>query len=220
MAAQTLPRSEWKWVVASDIAPLNITGLLPHDLPLSLNDWRDGVNTHGENIRRALSLISYSAPVVMAEDDDYYPPDWLQTCRDALKSCDMFGEYGRPYYNVKNMTYEIRSGVNKPANGAPMGATAFKGEKADDLLRQVLLGDTGEPNPKLDVKFWRAAKKAGLRLDLRKDLGTVSIKGLPGRPGITDAHRKRLKEDDKDGHMLEMFVGKDNAKAILEAAKC
>lgn len=209
-----------KWLVVSDCVPHPETATERYTLIKPDHEWWPGMNTHAQNLQCALALVPRDAPVIFIEDDDWYSPLWVQRCLEALQSCEIYGEFGRNYYNAANQTCMMRAD-RASKTGAAFGATAIRGERARKIVDAVLAGPlAGGRNPKLDVQIWAKARQKGLNMRLDPGAHSVSIKGLPGRPGITGAHRQRLPIADPDGSRLRALVGREEAEAIMEAARC
>src|ERR1041385_5791993 len=62
-------------------------------------EWKPNINTQRENMRSAISKIKGDLSFV-AEDDDFYASNYLETYIDLLKYVDIIGEGNAKYYNI------------------------------------------------------------------------------------------------------------------------
>lgn len=157
--------------------------------------WEPGMNTQCPSLYRVLKWIPDSALVLIAEDDDLYRPQYIETMVNALKTADLVGEGGARYYNVAT-----RRGRLLPSqHHASLTATGCTG-KALALLREICCAGSR----RIDMDLWRMfeGKKAIL-----PPLNVVGIKGMPGRGGIGVGHRETFGDPDPDGELLRHWAG-------------
>lgn len=183
-------------------------------LPLSAAFTRDGwdvrvhrlapmpENTQARNMMHLLRLVTPQHPVVVIEDDDWYAPDWLDTCAREIRSAECVGEAPARYYNVaRRVARQLQNGAH-----ASLCATAVRGHAVETLRRACEGRRTF-----IDLELWR-------RHHSRRVFGgrrVVGIKGLPGRGGIGMGHDARFAgKPDPDGAVLRSWVGAD-AEAYL-----
>lgn len=191
------------WLIVDD-------GVIPQDLdPLPDNwtreiirpqpYWQPGDNTQTRNLLAGLARHG-TGPLVIIEDDDWYGPRWLSLCAAALQSAQLVGMAPAQYYQVAARGYWPR--YNR--RHASLCATALCGPAVAVMraicARQVSL---------VDIDLWKRFKGPKRFLNVRQMCG---IKGLPGRPGITNAHRSISYIPDPDGAKLREWVGEAAAR--------
>ena len=138
--------------------------------------WQPGQNTQARNLAAGLAMIGQDARVVVIEDDDYYPPEWLSVVDGWLQSHDLVGESYARYFNVRTgMGHAHRNNQH-----ASLCATACKGKGLVALRKAVANRRTF-----IDMDLWGRCRGKLRRANL-----TVGIKGLPGRDGIGGGHRE------------------------------
>jgi hypothetical protein len=112
--------------------------------------------------------------VLPIEDDDVYLPDYLSNMRTLLSRADLCGQVPARYYNVAERLYrEMERGAH--ASLCQTGFHRRLAERVTELCRGSM--------PSIDIALWRT----GGQLSPGGDV--VSIKGMPGRPGIGVGHR-------------------------------
>lgn len=167
--------------------------------------WEPGMNTQARNLRAGLDCVNRKQPLVFIEDDDWYSPDYLDWCAEALRTADLVGESFGRYYNVRT-----RVGRNLGnSKHSSLCSTAVKG-------RGILLFDRvcAVKHKFIDLALWKMG-----RGKLTPGDRVVGIKGLPGRTGIGIGHRESFHgERDAGGDLLRCWIG-DDADAYLGAAR-
>jgi len=159
--------------------------------------WQDGQNTQARNLLAGLNVIPSEASIVIAEDDDWYAPDWLTVCDNALQHVELVGEAPARYYNVAQLRWRVMGGIKH----ASLCATAMRGSTLS-TFRQVC--ETREKF--IDMTLWRSTRDKRLVEGRR----VVGIKGLPGRPGIGIGHYKQFNGTaDPEGDVLREWIGDD-----------
>lgn len=176
-----------RWVVVDDCEP--ITGSALPDVWVRPRPVWDGENTVHRNLLAALPHLK--GRVVVVEDDDYYPPGYVQRMARELDKSPLVGMIPAPCYSVHYGYMEYGNEEH-----ASLAQTAFR-EELIPRLKQIC-----EAGEFVDMALW----KTGGRL-IPND-GFLSIKGLPGRPGYMQQHRKldprfRAKE-------LHSLIGSDS----------
>lgn len=114
------------------------------------------------------------AHLLPIEDDDAYLPGYLSSMRALLSGADLCGQVPARYYNVAERLY--RDMENRAH--ASLCQTGFR-SRLVARVKELCRGS----EPFIDVALWRT----GGRLSPGEDV--VSIKGMPGRPGIGIGHR-------------------------------
>ena len=161
--------------------------------------WRPGDNTQTRNLLAGLERHG-DGPLVIIEDDDWYGPRWLSLCAAALETADLVGMVPARYYQVAARGYWPR--FNR--QHASLCCTALRGP-AVALMRKICERQVSL----VDIDLWRLFKGPKRFI---KDPQVCGIKGLPGRPGITNAHRSVTYTPDPDGAKLREYVGEEAAR--------
>lgn len=121
--------------------------------------------------------------LVMFEDDDWYSPRWVSTCVGVFADGPtvMFGQSVLHNYHVPSGGYQ----VVKPKQGnCPLHASAFRATK--QMLGALMLFAEDRSTHKIDVAAWRLQ---GPKYTTNRR-HVVSMKGMPGTPGFSLAHRR------------------------------
>lgn len=165
--------------------------------------WRPGENTQARNLTAGLDEAGLmrgdgeDLRIVIIEDDDWYPPQWLSTVDRALDRAEMVGESHARYYNVKERRW---ARLNNFAH-ASLRSSALRGRAIDALRRALQVF-----SKTYDVVMWKdpAPSKYLFRSNI-----TVGLKGLPGRPGIAAGHVDMGGFRDSDLTVLRKWIGDD-----------
>lgn len=116
--------------------------------------------------------------ILFIEDDECYLPFYLERMEEALDRHALVGQAPARYYNVKTRSYRVISN----ATHASLCQTAMRRELVQPFLDLL----AALPSPFVDIPLWRSYGSAGLSFSCAD---VVSIKGMPGRPGIGAGHR-------------------------------
>ncbi len=148
--------------------------------------------------------------VVIAEDDDYLAPTWIETCAKNLGDgrIDLFGEGRAVYYNVRDRWWFDHANMSH----ASLCSTAFT-KRLYPLVHRLC----SDPNPFIDDRLWKNA--SGNRKRLLDPLShggkrlVVGIKAMPGKVGYGSGHTRedRNAKQDPDGAKLRELIGDDAA---------
>ena len=192
---QTMP--EFTWLIVDDCDPAAPVPQMREGITVDVlrTDWRwqPGMNTLGDSVAFALESAS-SDMWAIAEDDDVYLPDHLETISAALDGCDLVGQRVSRYYNIQTRRYREIPGQRH----ASLCSTGFTRSK-ESLVREVCRHPDCQHK---DVSIWHASQ--GKLLDTET---VVGIKGMPGRPGIGIGHRPDFGTPDPDGSVLRSWIG-------------
>lgn len=139
--------------------------------------------------------------VVIVEDDDYLAPEYLETMVRWLDEAELAGSCPAIYYDVRGRAVRRLRNVKH----ASLGQTGFRQSLAPQLAELC-----GQGRPFVDLELWRhgaakrhlAANEAGNGHPLH-----VSMKCLPGEPGIGMGHRMRGTQPDGDFAILRAMIG-------------
>jgi hypothetical protein len=224
------------WIIAHDIdmPELSATAIMPtnwrvHPVRAPWT-WAEGMNTQAAlmalGLRRAMEHGAGQRPVLIVEDDDFYPKQYLRRMADAFRrvspACGAVGYIRTTYYNVHNRTWRAMHNHQH----ASLCETGVIGSAVDMLLR---ICDQRARNPHrkgfLDIDLWAGVhqvrrKDAVHFMEAKPGLRPVGIKGMPGRPGIGSGHRPNGKwTADHDLTWLREHIGFADAEAYRRFGK-
>lgn len=195
-----------QWIVVDDVLPASafydaIVPQLPRNWRLKLlrpnKVWEPGQNTQCRNMLLALDYVEPKDTVVIAEDDDWYAPTYLDTVEGWLRNANLVGEGQARYYNVPCMKY--RQLINM--EHASLCSTALKGA-AINTLRSICARD----EQWIDIALWNEYKNGVVHAN---EGLVVGLKGLPGRSGLGMGHKLLDGVRDPDGSVLHQWIGED-----------
>lgn len=201
---QNQTRQPDAWFVVDDGAGWTASGALENcsvfgDIKF-LPPWdKPGTSQH-RNMLALLDMAEQSAAdaFVVIEDDDYYGPHYIQQCEHHLQTHELIGETPARYYNVR--TRHWRTFQNR--SHASLCQTAFRRSMIQPLRDVVATGQW------IDMTFWPKYLSRGL---LWEGYNVLGIKGMPGRGGVSNAHRETAKwgHHDADLSKLREWIGRD-----------
>ncbi len=189
------------WFVTDDGVTETIADpVIPHIAVNRLFPWdKPGTSQH-RNMLVLLDIAEASDAdaFVIVEDDDFYGPGYLAACEHHLRNHELIGEKPARYYNVKTRHWRI---FQNNAH-ASLCQTAFRRSMIQPLRDVVASGQW------IDMTFWPKYFNRGL---LWEGYNVVGIKGMPGRGGVSNAHRETAKwgHYDADLSKLREWIGKD-----------
>lgn len=123
--------------------------------------------------------------VVIAEDDDWYAPTYLENVEKWLSSADLVGEGDALYYNVNSRTWFS----HRNSQHSSFCSTAFKVSLFPQLLRASITDC-----PYIDIRLWNMVQSPFKKLVVRpidypqSTRLVVGIKGMPGKFGYGAGH--------------------------------
>jgi hypothetical protein len=189
-------KGELQWIVVDDgpePTPMTHGQLAVRPQPR----WSPGAITLSRNMLAALPLV-LGAKVLFIEDDDYYGPQYLESMSHALDRAALAGQIPARYYNVRSRQYRVIDNVRH----ASLCQTGIRAE----VLQKLELACRAE-NRFIDLRLWRENQG-----EVAEALGSLGIKGLPGRPGIGIGHSPSARWiADTDGSWLRNAIGEDAA---------
>lgn len=192
-----------QWIVADDDDPKTLctAGQEYHYWP----EMR-GRGSLSKKIRRIINnnMVRGDA-IVFIENDDYYPPDYIEWCIAGLQNHAIFGEGRALYYNVVQRFWFEHTNLQH----ASLCATSMTREAFPHLAKQVSISEC----PFLDVRIWNKPPVSWRVADphLERIRHSVGIKAMPGRTGYGGGHRGRDKSavDDLGLKKLRSVIGDD-----------
>lgn len=133
--------------------------------------------------------------VVIAENDDHYPADYLDRIIPYMATHDFIGDQNTTYYNLRNNTYSefIHRGRSS------LFTTSFRISALDGFNWPP------DHSPYLDIKLWEYARKKRCKF---LPLACVGIKHGIGKSGGS-GHRKTFQNSDPELKWLEANVDMD-----------
>lgn len=165
-------------------------------------------NTQHRNLMAAMDYVisldvdeSGASKFLIFEDDDHVAPDHIATISTALDSFDLAGTGPARYWHTKHQACRVFSDAPNPS----LAATGFNAAVIPLFLEILKSGEW------IDSALWR--RWTGTRTKI-KAYTVTGIKGLPGRPGVSSAHRNEPGPGwigDTGGPMLRRWVGEDAA---------
>lgn len=207
LLARYIDEQSWRgpmtWLICDDVDPPSPVPVMRDGIAVEIMrpNWRwESASTQARSMAALLGRVPDRAAVIVAEDDDAYLPEHVETMLSALKVAELVGQRVSLYYNVATRRYREMPGTAH----ASLGATALRGE-ALHLLRRICAGAPRH----IDVDLWRQFTGPKALLETRTSVG---IKGLPGRAGIGVGHRRHFGEPDNSGRILREWVGETRAR--------
>lgn len=197
MAQQQHRRLDIEWVVVDDGAKR--TPMTQGQKVIRPNwRWNPGDMTLCRNVSLALEHVT-QPKVLFIEDDDYYPPGYVQYMADALDAAALVGQIPARYYNVRTRQYRL-VGNDRHAS---LCQTAMK-RTLTSVAQEICEGGS----PFIDLALFRAVHNKWLITSAHHQ--AVGIKGMPGRAGIGFGHRPHPGwYPDTDLAVLRSWIGVD-----------
>ena len=163
----------------------------------------DPRHTMCANLRQAWKHVKHDN-ILIIEDDDYYAPNYIETMLLWLREAELVGEVGAKYYFVRTRQFRVFT----EHEHASLCRSGFR-RSVLPLVQKLSSGDDW----RLDLKMWSQWK--GSKYLRRESSGgraiSVSMKGMPGRAGVT--HRispNWIMKDDRDLGQLQEWLGCDH----------
>ena len=138
---------------------------------------RPGLHPLCRNLLAALPMVAGDT-VLILEDDDYYAPGYVRTLAGLLEGAELAGLVPARYYNARTRRYRELSNTAH----ASLAQTGLRRAALPALEAACERG-----SPYVDKTLW--GSYAGPARRERIDGLHVSVKGLPGAPGIGTGHR-------------------------------
>lgn len=200
MADQTYKR-KLQWIVVDDVYPPTFVNLFQQKI--TPPTFWDGQHTLSRNLRLALKEVKEDK-ILFIEDDDFYSPAYVARMVEELDFHNLVGEAPARYYNVAT-TQHLRLSNKSHASLCQTGMRT-------ELMERFLQVCT-DSRKFIDIDFWNGVLANKIILPTENSVG---IKGMPGRYGIGVGHHPPPHwAVDKDGSILESWVGKAAAKIYM-----
>lgn len=126
-------------------------------------------HTLPQNLAAALPHVTGDF-VIMIEDDDYYPPQYLELMVQQLQAAELVGERGARYYYLPTATHRHYL----EHTHSSLCRTGFRRELVP-LVQQCCEG-----NQSIDLRLWEQFNGT-VRQWASSTVGCIGIKGMPGR---------------------------------------
>lgn len=209
-----------KWIIVDDgLEKVPDAVLAKSSVPIQYIWYeRKYQKSSSENSLIAIQRVTTNKCIII-EDDDYYPPHYIETVSNLLQDKkDVFlGNLSWYIYRLSTGHYTIRKGKQmKPHCGVEFEwhSAAFVGQKIRQALITVFTAHKGRnlPPDVLAQALINTGKFALLLPDLKSN-SCVSLKDYGvGHPGWMSDHRrvrKDTKEDKQDFQVFKEWLGED-----------
>jgi len=123
--------------------------------------------------------------VVIIEDDDFYPQDYIERFIPHMEKYDFIGDQESLYYNIKTRRYQ----VFKHPHRASLFTTAFRVSALDKFKWPA------DDYVFLDIKLWQHARKFKCKFI---NSGALGIKGHGIGKSGGKGHVMKLRNEDPD----------------------
>lgn len=187
-----------QWIVVDDVEPATPTHLCQTVIrPKPF--WKPGTeNTLARNLLAGLEAVK-AERVLFIEDDEAYLPGYLANMDAMLDEAAVCGQMNSRYYHVGSRRYRTLEN-RQHASLCQTGIRADVIPRLQQICREGSLG--------IDLRLWHAPGSLSHESDV------VSMKGLPGRPGIGIGHRPAGSSwrVDVDGIVLREWLGEHGAR--------
>lgn len=196
IAGQTY-QGELDWIVVDDCDPptcctMGQTVIRPRPR------WSPGQCTMPRNLIEGLEAAQHEK-ILFIEDDEAYLPGYVADMVTLLDMAQLAGEIPAHYYHVVKRQY-------REINNHRHASLCQTGIRRELRTRVKALAERAQPF--IDVKLWDPVA-ASLLVTASN---VVSIKGMPGRPGIGAGHRARASwAKDPDLRKLASWLGEEGA---------
>jgi len=200
MARQT--RRAFRWIVVDDGHTPTIATMGQQVVRRPPSDTV--VQSFCRNLLAGLREIG-TPLVAIVEDDDWYAPEWLESCVRGLESADLFGEQRARYYNLRENRWHIHRNTDR----ASLCSTALRAECIPWLVAYL----RKQRGTAADIFLWRSPIP---RKRCVPTLMTVGLKGYPtGRQGAASGHRKHTNwPHDPERRILSEWIGADTERLV------
>jgi hypothetical protein len=160
-----------------------------------------GPESLARNILDAIPLVD-SELIIMVEDDDYYPADYIIDIVHKLEFSEICGSIWQRYYNLKTRQWKMmRNGAN-----ACLCQTGFRRNLLHKLA-EACEAAMKEHSFHIDQQLWKRASHRNLFFVGSEVIG---MKGLPGEKGLGAGHKPdRSWKSDPELVKLREWVGGD-----------
>lgn len=207
MMQQTLPFDEW--IIVDDSGKVKID----HPRIAVIQNRYKSENTQAESLYLGLFDVN-EGYVFIIEDDDYYPPSYIQHMVDTMVKAgvELVGEIPASYYHVGVKRYRKLNNVSYSCL-----CSCVMTRRVSKLLLGIVAADI-KP---IDTVLWDAVRRStNLKSVLVNTKLVVGIKGMPGRANGGVSWNPELGEWTQDDENLtklqELIPRKDDFQCYKE----
>lgn len=198
--SQQTYKGDIQWIVVDD--GLKETKTTKGQVVIKRVNTNYSSHTLPQNMTSALPEVKGDF-VIIIEDDDYYPPEYLDLMVSQLQVSDLVGERGARYYYLPTGTYRHY----KEHTHSSLCRTGFR-KSVLPLITEI----SSSSNQSIDLKLWEQWK--GSKQQWRSTtIGCIGMKGMPGRqshnklrPETPDVDKATLKRWIKDWENYIPFI--------------
>lgn len=145
--------------------------------------------------------------IIIIEDDDYYYPNYIETCIKNWKDNEIIGNYYYLIYHLRDKQYvEYHADMNfgTGIKGAPLHSTCFTVDLWDKFIKANYL----YTQRNLDEELWKYVQDLNIKRDWIKEKVILSIKHGVGKcaGGNHAGIRKQWAKDDPNFEYLRKHV--------------
>lgn len=179
MARQTVQPNEW--IVADDgDVPATLTMGQVH---IIRKRQAEGGASLAGNMLAALERV-HGDVVIVAEHDDYYRADHIETCLRELAGYAATGSAWQRYYNVTQRCWTVMRNI-----GSALCNTAFTADRIP-AMRAACEQARARNQIGVDRLFWESLPACDK--NITDTCTVIGVKGLPGRKGLGLGHKPDL----------------------------
>lgn len=208
MARQTRWPDQWLVVDSGEVSPAQCTlGQTHIHHPAAATGSRDLAGKLIRGLHAATGDV-----IVFIEDDDWYPPNYIERCLQNLSGQAIITGSGQQrHYNLQWRS----SRVFTNPSGSCLCSTAIRRELkglALDAARESFVQD----DYLTDRRIWKAVMQQRFSYAQYGVSWFVGIKGLPGTAGLGDGHRPDQRWNPDPHHQrLIQWIGHEDAQTYL-----
>lgn len=152
------------------------------------------------NLAVGIEIADKESPIIIMEDDEYYAPNYVERCLQALTEVEMVGFAPSHYIHVVDRTYRCMHN----ASFASLAATAWLPSVTPCVKELIHRND-----PYLDGLLWNTWEGSYGIVDNTSEPVNVSFKGLPGARGIGVSHSEKIGGVDWQMTKLRKMVNRE-----------
>src|SRR5688572_29926858 len=163
-----------------------------------------GAANFAHNLILALGSVKKGGLVIIAEDDDWYAPDHIETLVEQLLQPGVLiaGSDQQGYYNVPQRKWRVFK--NRGASLCQTGLSSVLIPAFQAVIRTCLRTDSYG----IDAALWK--RQSASVSSLIRTSTVLGMKGMPGQAGLGIGHRPQAGWTlDPHGQQLREWIGED-----------